>query len=114
MTARPGPRKSRLTATPFTQQPTDPEQLTGSAAASAAGSRRTRKASFSWDDELVDRLRGAWAANTTQNGVPIGFSAFAADLMDSALTRFEAEHNEGRPYPPLSPGRIPRGRTPGT
>lgn len=110
MTGRHEPRKSRLTATPFTPQ-TDDDRA---AAAGPAEPRRTKKASFAWDAELVDRLRGAWAANTTRDGVPIGFSAFAAMLMASALTRFEAENNGGHPYPPLSPGRIPRGRTPGT
>lgn len=77
----------------------------------AASGKVKKKAAVWADEEVIDRIRGAWFHTPTTSGERE--SSFSEFLLQAALARTverEREYNGGSPFPPASSGTIGVGR----
>lgn len=111
MSARPARKKSALSAGPaavIAPPPASPAAPPARAAAPTPPAAETSRLSIRIDAELLGQIRSAWWNTAAVSGTRT-MSAWVIDALKVQLRAFEAEYNDGQPFPPVDAGEIPRG-----
>lgn len=80
------------------------------AAADAPKSKYPPKVSFYQDPEDTARVRGALRGVMNQPDAATNMSQFINRAVMREVERLEAQYNQGKPFAPVQPGGVPRGR----
>lgn len=111
MSARPARKKSALSAGPaavIAPPPTPPAAPPVRTAAPTPPAVETARLSIRIDAELLAQIRSAWWNTAAVSGTRT-MSAWVIAALEAQLRAFEAEYNDGNPFPPVDAGEIPRG-----
>lgn len=111
MSARPARKKSALSAGPaavIAPPPASPAAPPARAAAPPPPASETSRLSIRLDSALLAQIRSAWWNTAAVSGTRT-MSAWVIDALKMQLRAFEAEYNDGHPFPPVDAGEIPRG-----
>lgn len=111
MSTRPARKKSALSAGPaavIAPPPASPAATPARAAAPTPPAAETSRLSIRIDTELLGQIRSAWWNTAAVSGTRT-MSAWVIDALKVQLRAFEAEYNDGHPFPPVDAGEIPRG-----
>lgn len=111
MSARPARKKSALSAGPaavIAPPPASPAVPPARAAAPTPPAAETARLSIRIDSDLLGQIRSAWWHTAATTGTR-SMSAWVIAALEAQLRAFEAEYNDGHPFPPVDAGEIPRG-----
>lgn len=111
MSARPARKKSALSAGPaavIAPPPASPAAPPVRTAAPTPPAAETARLSIRIDAELLAQIRSAWWHTAATTGTR-SMSAWVIAALEAQLRAFEAEYNDGHPFPPVDAGEIPRG-----
>lgn len=111
MSARPARKKSALSAGPaavIAPPPASPAAPPARAAAPTPPAVETSRLSIRLDSALLAQIRSAWWNTAAVSGTRT-MSAWVIAALEAQLRAFEAEYNDGNPFPPVDAGEIPRG-----
>lgn len=111
MSARPARKKSALSAGPaavIAPPPVAPAAPPVRAAAPTPPAAETSRLSIRIDAELLGQIRSAWWNTAAASGTRT-MSAWVIAALEAQLRVYEAEYNDGHPFPPVDAGEIPRG-----
>ena len=112
MSARPARKKSALSAGPaavIAPPPASPAAAPVRAAAPALpDADEMARLSIRIPSHLLAQIRSAWWNTAAVSGTRT-MSAWVIDALKVQLRAFEAEYNDGHPFPPVDAGEIPRG-----
>lgn len=112
MSARPARKKSALSAGPAAviapppAPPVAPPVRT--AAPTPPPATEMARLSIRIDAELLAQIRSAWWNTAAVSGTRT-MSAWVIAALEAQLRAYEAEYNDGNPFPPVDAGEIPRG-----
>lgn len=111
MSARPARKKSALSAGPaavIAPPQAAPVVPPPRAAAPTPPAVETARLSIRIDSALLAQIRSAWWNTAAVSGTRT-MSAWVIAALEAQLRAFEAEYNDGNPFPPVDAGEIPRG-----
>lgn len=110
MSARPARKKSALSAGPaavIAPPPVTPAAPPVRTAAPPPAAEMARL-SIRIDAEMLAQIRSAWWNTAAVSGTRT-MSAWVIAALEAQLRAYEAEYNDGSPFPPVDAGEIPRG-----
>lgn len=112
MSARPTRKKSALSAGPAAVIAPPPVSPTAppvrAAAPTPPPAAEMARLSIRLDSALLAQIRSAWWNTAAVSGTRT-MSAWVIAALEAQLRAFEAEYNDGHPFPPVDAGEIPRG-----
>lgn len=111
MSTRPARKKSALSAGPaavIAPPQAAPVVPPARAAAPTPPAVETARLSIRLDSALLAQIRSAWWNTAAVSGTRT-MSAWVIAALEAQLRAFEAEYNDGNPFPPVDAGEIPRG-----
>lgn len=111
MSARPARKKSALSAGPaavIAPPQAAPAAPPARAAAPTPPDVEAARLSIRLDSALLAQIRSAWWNTAAVSGTRT-MSAWVIAALEAQLRVYEAEYNDGNPFPPVDAGEIPRG-----